>query len=501
MIKLLSKENISSLDAYTIKHEPVASIDLMERASKAFSTKFKALFPDKNHTILVFCGVGNNGGDGLAIARLLYEADYAVRSFSIGSLDKATDDFNENFRRLPPGLKHLHLTNEMELPLVSDHEIIIDGLFGSGLSRPIHGLCGQLIHLLNESGATIVSIDIASGLYVDQHSSGPIIQPKHTITFQLPKLAFLLPENHPFVGEWHVVPIGLNEEFIKKTDCREYILEADDVAPAIPKRSKFAHKGDAGRLLIVAGSTGKMGAAILATRAALRTGAGLIFTQLPGNGRDIMQVSVPEAMVIPEPNTDVVSAVHVPDKTNAVAIGPGLGTAPETAEALRTLLEKHPLPMVLDADALNILSTHPEWLSLVPQGSILTPHLGELERLLGPWENDFHRLELTRTFSAKYHVHVVTKGAHSVICHPNGTCYFNSTGNPGMATGGSGDVLTGIIGSLLAQGVPAAESARLGVCLHGLSGDLAEIKYGQLSLSASDLIQYLPEAISQLNGR
>lgn len=476
------------------------SLDLMERASNAFAGKFKTLYPDKDWPVLVFCGVGNNGGDGLAIARLLHESEYEVRSFSVGSLTKATDDFNENFRRLPSGLKHVHLENEFDFPLLSDHEIIIDGLFGSGLSRPVEGLYGLLIQHLNTSGTQIVSIDIASGLFADEHTSGKnIVQPAHTISFQLPKLAFLLPENASFVGHWHVVSIGLDAHFLSEAITTNYILEAEDLQNTLPRRKPFAHKGDAGRLLVIAGSKGKMGAAVLATRGALRMGTGLLYCHVPAIGRDVIQVSVPEAMITDEVNQDLISEIIVPDKISAIAIGPGIGTEKETAKALHTLLKSAPTKLVLDADALNILSENPKWMKLIPHGSILTPHPGEFERLVGKAKNDFHRLELLRDFCHKHKVHVVLKGAHSAICHPNREIYFNSSGNPGMATGGSGDVLTGIIGSLLAQGTESEVAIRLGVYLHGLAGDLAEKNIGQLSMCASDIVDFLPQAIKVLN--
>jgi hydroxyethylthiazole kinase-like uncharacterized protein yjeF len=499
-MKILSSEQTRKADNYSIANEPITSLDLMERAASCFVTKFTSLYPDCNHPIRIFCGTGNNGGDGLAITRLLHEANYHVRSFSIGSLTKATDDFNENFARLPNRLNHAHIEAESSFPLLSDHEIIIDGLFGSGLNRPVEGLAANLIHHINESGAKIVSIDIASGLFADQRTSGDnIIKPTDTISFQLPKLAFFLPENEAFVGQWHVIPIGLSPKFIDDAECKIFLLEASDIKVALPQRSKFAHKGDAGRLLIIAGSKGKMGAAILATRAALRMGAGLLYAHVPAIGRDAMQISVPEAMVLEEWNLDCISDIQVPEKIASISIGPGIGTQKETAEAIYQLLKNNQRPMVLDADVLNILAMNPEWMELLPHGSILTPHPGEFERLAGKWMDEFHRLDMMRDFCAKYHVHMVVKGAHSAICHPNGDIYFNSTGNPGMATGGSGDVLTGIIGSLLAQGVESADAIQLGVYLHGLAGDVAEKNIGELSMSASDIIQFLPKAIQQLN--
>jgi len=491
-MKILSADQIRQADSFTITHEPIASIDLMERAAKAFCIQFTALYPSKNSPILLFCGTGNNGGDGLAIGRLLAQEDYHVKVFTIGKTETASADFLENFNRLPHSIVHAPITDHTDFPLLSDHEIIIDALFGSGLNRHIEGLASDLIHHINASGATIVSVDIASGLFADRHSQGTaIIQPDHTISFQLPKLAFLLPENEQYVGEWHVVDIGLSQAFLNEQTTTHNFLQKEDVTSLNPTRKKFGHKGDYGRLLLVAGSKGKMGAAIMAARAALRSGVGLLYVQTPEIGRDVLQVAAPEAMVVE-------TAIVDWQQMNAIAVGPGMGTDNETAEALHQLLKQWKKPVVLDADAINLLALHPNLLKDLPKESILTPHPGEFRRLAGEWTDDFQRLELLRSFCQKHQVNMVLKGAHSAICDSNGSIYFNSTGNPGMATGGSGDVLTGIIGALLAQGLSPAHALRLGVYVHGLAGDIGSQSVGALSLTASDIIDFLPMAFSQL---
>ncbi len=498
-MKILSSDQIRQADKFTIENEPIESIELMERAARAFVEKFKLLAHDKNCNVSVFCGPGNNGGDGLVIARMLHHVGRAVRVFSIGDLEKATLDFKTNQKRLLPGIQCIHLENEKDFPLISSHEVVIDALFGSGLSRPLEDLYAKLVHHLNTCEADIFSVDIASGLFADRVAhSGAIIQPSFTISFQVPKLAFFQPNHQRFVGEWHVVDIGLDEEFIETLQSPYQLTTPSDVLASLPKRGKFSHKGDAGRMLLIAGSKGKMGAAVLAARAAFRAGVGLLFIHAPSIGRDVLQVSVPEAMVDEDENMDWIGKINVPAKVNAIAIGPGIGTQAETSTALHDLLKQSSNPLVIDADAINILARNPDWIQHIPAESILTPHPGEFERLVGPWKNDFQRLDLFREFCSKNKLNVVLKGAYSAVCNSAGNISFNPTGNAGMATAGSGDVLTGIIGSLLAQGCQPFDALRLGVYLHGLSGDFAEKRKGKISLMASDLIAYLPKAILSL---
>lgn len=499
-MKILSSDQTRKVDQYTIENEPIKSIDLMERASKAFVEKFKELVRDGQHRISIFCGVGNNGGDGLAIARLLKKEGHHVHVYTIGKLEKASADFSANFKRLPKSIDTLHIDSEKDFPLVSDHEIIIDGLFGSGLSRPVEGIYAQLIDHLNSSQAEIISIDIASGLFSDQQTIGKsIIQPNHTISCQVPKLAFFQPSLAQYVGDWHIVDIGLRQEFINGLSSPFCVTTTEEAAGLLPQRPKFSHKGDAGRMLLVAGSKGKMGACVLASKAAFRAGVGLLTVHSPACGQDILQSSIPEAMVLDDPDQKVISKIDFPENTNCISIGPGIGTDSKTAKGLHQLLTSAKRPMVLDADALNILSENKDWLKLIPKESILTPHPGEFKRLVGQWTDDFQRLELLIEFCKKYQLNIVLKGAFSAVCSSSGNIFFNPTGNPGMATAGSGDVLTGIIGALVAQGLEPFNALRLGVYLHGLSGDLAKKELGEISLMASDLIEFLPQAILYLN--
>jgi NAD(P)H-hydrate epimerase len=333
-------------------------------------------------------------------------------------------------------------------------------------------------------------------LFADQPTIGSnIIHPDFTISFQLPKLAFLQPSLHEYVGEWYVINIGLNKEFIRESESNYYLTETSIVKQLIPNREKFVHKGDAGRLLIVAGSKGKMGAAVLATQAGFRAGAGLINVHSPSCGINILQTAVPEAMVLTDNEAEYISDIEIPKATNTIAIGPGIDTKEVTANALNQALTSFEKPIVLDADALNILSANPEWIKTVPEDSILTPHPGEFERLVGRWADDFDKLKKLQRFCIDHKVNMVLKGAFSAVCDKHGKIHFNPTGNPGMATAGSGDVLTGIIGAFLAQGLDPFDSLQLGVFIHGLSGDLASKKYGELSMKASDIIEMIPNAI------
>ncbi len=481
-MKILSSSQIRAADQFTIENEPILSIDLMERASRAFVSKFTQLFTEKKR-IIIFCGTGNNGGDGLAIGRMLIVEGWEVSIFTLG--ESGSPDFEKNLKRT----KNYALINEpSDFPKIEEDQVVIDGLFGSGLTRPVEGIASALIHYLNQQNAIKISIDIASGVYADVpiEKDSIAFRPHHTISFQVPKLVFFLPQYHEFVGEWHVVDIGLDQEFIAEQKSEFFFSERKRLETLIPKRDRFSHKSQVGKLLIIAGSHGKMGAAVLCAKAALRTGVGLINVHVPKCGVEILQISVPEAMIISDNDQEYISEINASDST--IAIGPGIGTQEKTKEALELFLTQAKEPMVLDADALNILAANKSLLSQVPEASILTPHPGEFKRLVGDWNDDFEKLELLKSFCIKHKLNTVLKGAYSAVCDTEGNIYFNPSGNPGMATAGSGDVLTGIVSSLLAQGLNPFHALQLGVYIHGLAGDLAAVKVGQISLVASDII-------------
>ena len=493
-MKILNSEQIREADQYTIANEPIESIDLMERASKAFLAKFSGIHPERKQTF-IFCGTGNNGGDGLAVGRMLIEKGWKVEIFIAGNPDKGSDDFKINLKRLK---EYKSITSEDHFPLIPSDSIIIDGLFGSGLSRPIEGLNGKLIEYLNDQEAQRIAIDISSGLFSDQPliKNAIAFKADYTISFQVPKLAFFQPDSADYVGEWRIVDIGLNKSFIQNQKTDYHLTEPHIIRNMIPVRSRFTHKTQVGKLMIVAGSKGKMGAAVLAARASFKSGVGLVNVHTPSCGTDILQISVPEAMVSLDPGLDFIESI--PKTDNVIAIGPGLGQNQQTKDALKFFLKSYNQPLVLDADVINILSTEKEILEMLPRESILTPHPGEFKRLVGEWKDDFEKLEKLKSLCSGHKLNVVLKGAQSAVCSSEGQVYFNPTGNQALATAGSGDVLTGMIGSFLAQGLAPLEALRLGVYLHGAAGDEAVGEIQTPWLQASDIITFIPKALYSL---
>ena len=489
-MKILSSVQIRNLDAHTIYAEPIHSVDLMERAAQAFVKWFCANY-DSFNPISIFCGQGNNGGDGLAVARLLRNKGYLPSVYVVHHTDTPSEDFLVNEGRLNPLIPVQYIRSPDELPHIPKNTVLIDALLGSGLTRPASGLIKETIALANASGATIISVDIASGLYVDRPNSSQdvIIRPKATISFELPKLAFMFPENESYVGKWEVVPIGLDKSFIQNEPTSFFYTDptSEVIQPRI--RQKFSHKGTYGHALLIAGSYGKIGAALLAAKACLRAGTGLVSVHVPLCGYTVLQSALPEVMVSTDIHSKIITTTPRLSAYQTIGIGPGIGQSFQTYLALKKLLGTASTPLVLDADALNILSSHPELLKKIPIHSILTPHPKEFQRLAGDSENSYDRLEKARTFAAKYQVIICLKGAHTAVILPDGTVHFNSTGNAGMATAGSGDVLTGIIVGLLAQNYSPQDAARVGVFLHGKAGDTALLRRKGSHLIASDIIE------------
>ncbi len=491
MIKILSAEQIRKWDLFTIKNEPISSIDLMERASEAFVQLFLTEV-ESSHEIDIVCGPGNNGGDGFVIARLLTEKGLKVNCHLIDFGLKLSEDCRKNYRRFLD-INQVNLVKQAkDLSLTGG--VIIDAIFGSGLNRPATGLAAEVIQLINQSEGKTVSVDMPSGLFADKvNLSGKIVEADWTITFQIPKLSFLIPESGFYVGEWSAVDIGLDSEFLKTEVTDYFIFDKSDIDHSLFDRKKFDHKGKYGRVLIVAGSLGKMGAAFLSAKAALRSGAGLLTVHIPQVGYASMQTSLPEAMVSLDSEHECVSEMGKVDEFDAIGIGPGLGTNPKTGKILKQLFTSFNRPMTIDADALNLIALDKELLNLIPKGSVLTPHVGEFNRLFGECEDGLERIEKVKLKAIEKQLVIVLKGAHTVIATPDGKIHFNSTGNSGMATAGCGDVLTGIISALMARGDDASTSAKVGVCIHGWAGDLAENTVGKTALMASDLLSALPE--------
>ncbi len=501
-LKILNSRQIREADAYTIEHEKMTSAELMERAAAAFVRAYVKMY-DEKHEVFIFCGTGNNGGDGLVIGRMLLSQKYKVHVYIVRQNGKVSADFQENLEKLNKFHEPAEISEKAEVPEPDENSIIIDALFGTGLSRPVEGIYAEVINKINKSRAEVVSVDIPSGLYPDSPAdkTGAIVRADCAITFHNPKLAFMLPENGRWIRTWKIVNIGLNKDFLERIVSPYCFTDLDTIRRIYRSRDKWSHKGDFGKVMLIAGSKGKIGAGVLCAKACLRSGAGLLTVYLPACGYEIMQMSIPEAMVQTDPSEETFSSSPDVKGFDVIGMGPGLGTGKETKEAFKDLLNNIPdnQLVVLDADALNLLSRNNDLLELLPQRAVLTPHPKEFERLVGHWDNDFERLEKQKEFSRKHNVVVVLKGAHTSIASPDGQVYFNSTGNPGMATGGTGDVLTGILAGLLGQKYPPFEAAILGVFLHGLAADLAARELGEDAIIASDIVTYLPKAFREVN--
>lgn len=504
IMKILPIEKVREADTYTIKNEPVDSIDLMERAAKACYKWMLDKFSSTDR-VKIFCGLGNNGGDGLAIARLLAKKDYRVEVFVVRYSDKSSADFDTNLENLKyqKKVKINEIRSKEELPGQLECEWIVDAIFGSGLSKPVTGFPGEVIAFLNSQQAKMIAIDIPSGLFADKSSvdsGGEIIHADITLSFEFAKKAFLFAENLPYVKEWEIMTINLHPDYVNSVEKADYLLLRKDIRKLIKVRRKFDHKGRFGHALLIAGSYGKMGAAVLASEACMRTGAGLLTTHVPRLGYNVIQTAVPEVMCSIDGSETHFSAVPDLAPYNAIGVGPGLGKDRQSQNSLKLLIQNSSLPILFDADAINILGENKTWISFVPKGSIFTPHPKEFERLAGNSSNAFERDKMQREFSVKHGVYVVLKGYSTAISCPDGSCYYNSTGNPGMATGGSGDVLTGVILGLLAQGYTSLEACLVGAYLHGLAGDLASESLGYEASLASDIsghIGYAYKALQQ----
>lgn len=500
MIPIPTTAFIREADAYTIQFEPVASVDLMERAATALFRKLlPKLLPDQK--VFIFAGRGNNGGDGLVLARLLIQQAFNPDVFVL-EIGTPSPDFSHNLARLRAMGKEVQLIqSESDFPEgLPTGTIVVDALFGSGLTRPLTGLAARLVEYINSLDAVVIAVDIPSGLMADvtvELNKGVIIQADYTYTFEWPKMAFFFPENEFFVGNWEIVQIGLHPDK-HQTLAENALLTAADIKPMLRNRSRFSHKGTFGHGLIIAGSADKSGAAVLAARASMRSGAGLLHAHLPGAAVLPFQSQLPEVMISRDVNENYVSQLPGLDLFTAIGIGPGIGQATETANTLKLLIQQSKVPMVLDADALNLLAANPTWLAFLPKQTILTPHPGEFVRLAGKAADSFERHRLLRNFAIRHGLIVVLKGAFTSIALPDGRIFFNPTGNPGMATGGSGDVLTGIILGLLAQSFQPVEAALAGVYLHGLAGDLALASQSQESLLAGDITENLGKAFDKL---
>ncbi len=497
-MKIPSVEQIRALDAQTIEKEPISSIGLMERAATAAFRWIENMIP-REKIMKIFCGTGNNGGDGLVIARLLAQKKRPVHVYILRMVGEGSADFQTNLERLRKNPKvFINELHDIEaLPDIAPTDVVVDAIFGSGLNKAVTGPIATIITHLNHSAAfRKISIDLPSGLFTgdNAHNDGTVFKADVTLTFEFPKLAFFFAENYPYTGDWHVLPIGLHTASLEAAKVDHMYTLLPDVLPLIKKRQRFDHKGTYGHALLIAGSKGKIGAAVLAARGTLKAGAGLLSVHLPACGANVLTTAVPEAMTSIDQQEGHV--VTLPDlgKANAIAVGPGLGTHPDTQKALKVLIQESALPIIYDADALNMLSENKTWLSFLTAESILTPHPGEFDRLAGKSASSYERLQKQKALSIKHGIYIILKGAYTSVSCPDGSVFFNATGNPGMATAGSGDVLTGVLLGLKAQGYSSLHTCLLGVYLHGLAGDVAANKRSQQALMAGDICEYLGKA-------
>lgn len=500
-MKIFSKEQIYEGDKVTAKKQKISSTELMERAGIQIFNWLHARMQGAQVPIHVFCGIGNNGGDGLVVARHLITYGYNVKTYVINCSDKRTKDFLVNYERLKETTKKWPemLNCEADFPEIGEDDIIIDAVFGIGLNRPPNDWVKGLFQHFRKSKAFTLAIDMPSGLYADKvpKDENGVVWANHTLSFASPKLVFFLPQTAKYTEQWEILDIGLDPEYFQSTETSAELIGKFEMLQVYQPREKFSHKGDFGHSLIIGGSYGKMGAVVLSSKAALSSGAGLVTAYIPKCGYQILQTAFPEAMVITDKEEETIKNIQFDLEPTSIGIGMGMGTNAETISSFKVFLKKNKLPLVIDADGLNMLSQKNELLKSLPKETILTPHPKELERLVGKWKDDFDKLKKVKEFSKTHNVIVVIKGSNTITVQ-NDRLYINSTGNPGLATAGTGDVLTGIISGLLSQGYEPLSSAVFGVYLHGKSADIAIEEYGYQGLIASHVIDYLGKAYMDL---
>lgn len=503
-MKIFTSTQIHELDKYTIEHEPVSSINLMERAAKALTVAIMQEW-DASVPVVVFAGPGNNGGDALAVGRMLAEQGYQVDAYLFNIKDSLSAEcaaMRQSFVDCAKKKSYTEVNLQFDPPALPAGTLVVDGLFGSGINKPLSGGFASLVRYINQCDCQVVSIDLPSGLMAEDNSYNVrqnIIRADLTLTLQTTKLSFLLADCQEFIGRLKVLDIRLSPEYIAQTATRFNVVEESQVRPLLRPRGDFVHKGNMGNALLIAGSYGMSGAAVLAARACLRSGVGKLTVHTPRRNYDIMQISVPEAVLQMDHEEGCFSETVDTEDFDALGIGPGLGTSETTAIALISQLRRTQCPIVADADALNIIANHRAWTQQLPKGIILTPHPKEFDRFSGmQCVGDYERLMRASELAERLGAYIILKGHYSALCLPDTRIVFNSTGNSGMATGGSGDVLTGIITGLLARGYDNASACLLGMYLHGLAGDLAAKEVGKESLVAGDIIRCLPKVFLKL---
>lgn len=500
-MKIFSKEQIYEGDLLTAKKQNISSTELMERAGTQIFNWIHQRMQGAQVPIHVFCGIGNNGGDGLVLARQLVNYGYNVHTYVVNCSDKRTQDFLINYDRIKQTTKKwpIMLNCKADFPPIGSDDIIVDAVFGIGLNRPPNDWVKSLFQHFKESKAFTLAVDLPSGLYADKvpKDENGVVWADYTLSFQSPKLVFFLPDTSKYTRQWEVLDIGIDLEFLQQTETEVELIGKNEMLPIYKPREKFSHKGTYGHGLLIGGSYGKIGAMLLSGRGMLASGAGLVTVYVPKCGYMPMQTALPEAMVITDIDDDILTAIKYDIEPTAIGIGMGMGTNEKTHAAFQMFLKTNNLPLIIDADGINLLSKHEGDLGLIKPQTVFTPHPKELERLLGKWKDDFDKLKKAKAFSKKYKCILVIKGAHTITVFQD-KLYINSTGNPGLATGGTGDVLTGIITGLIGQGYEPLIASLFGVYLHGKSADIAVNDYSYQSLTASHIIDYLGQAYLDL---
>lgn len=500
-MKIFSAKQLRQADVLTLEKQGISSVDLMERAATLIFNEIHASLQGAKTPVKIFSGIGNNGGDGLVIGRLLLEHGYDVTIYGVNYSDNRSQEFLTNYDRYKNITKDwpVLLSSEEDFPELRPQDLVIDAIFGVGLNRPLVEWTANLIRYINNSGAFIISIDMPSGMFADEPTvdTSAIVRANHTYTLQSPKMAFFLPETGSFTGNLQTIDIGLDPEYLFTTKPLAQLIGRPAARAMYRQRDKFSHKGSYGHALLVGGSYGKIGSICLSATACMRSGAGLATVFAPKCGYQILQTALPEAMLITDKTEDYLTEIEFDLEPSVICFGVGVGKEEKTLEAFEALLDRTQMPMVIDADGLNFLAGKKELLKKVPKSSVLTPHPKELERLIGSWKDDFEKLEKAGRFVRQYRLILVIKGAHSITVSEE-EIFINNSGNPGMATAGSGDVLAGVITGLISQGYSPLNAAVFGVYLHGRAGDLAARDMGYESLLAGDIAAYLGDAFLDL---
>lgn len=504
-MKIFTTENIRNIDRITIEEEGISSMELIHRVAEGVVNEILSRWNPSKPT-MVFAGAGNNGADALIVAKLLIEAGFRPHVVLINvegnSLSRDCRECRDELLRMG-NVDMTEIVHQANIPTLTPDHLVIDGLFGTGLRRPLEGGYMAMARYINESGATVVSIDVPSGLFGDWNTgvlARNVVHADLTVTVQFPRLAFFMADNAPLIGEWKTIDIGLSRRAAEQTPTKFYLIEREDVRRVLKRRPQFSSKADFGHALLFAGCYGMMGAAVLAARGALRAGVGKLSVHSPRCGFGVLQTAVPEALFLPDPTENVISDMTPRVNYTALGVGPGIGTNDSTRGALETLIKSIKRPMVLDADALNIIARNQALIDHISPGSILTPHTAEFDRIFGSQASAEKRLLKALEVSHNYKLIIVLKGHFSATVRPDGKVFFNSTGSPAMATAGSGDVLTGIITSLMAQGYKSEIAATAGVYIHGLAGDIAAGKMGEYGTTAADIAAATGKAIKMIMG-